>query len=169
MKIENLLTLWLMAKMREIVNLGKVEEVKLVFKCFFVFVFFFLPAASGAEGRTPETLMTLFILTVVQGFILCKACSHMFLFDSCNNTMSLISCHSLPRYSHMSLLLFLDPVKLLLALGPLHMFSLCLGMFSPTPTFPPFFLKYHSLRRCSLTSQIKLYLPVVVVVVICIL
>lgn len=118
-----------------------------VFNCFLIFSL--CPAASGAEGRTPETPMTVWIPTVGQGFVLCKACSHTFLFDSCNNTMSLISCHSPPQCNHSSFLLFLDHIKLLLALGLLHMLSPCLGMFSPPPAFPPSLLKYYSLRRCS--------------------
>lgn len=50
-------------------------------------VFPFQPAASGAEGRAPETLRPVLILTAVQGFVLCKACLHTFLFDSHTNTI----------------------------------------------------------------------------------
>lgn len=117
-----------------------------VFNCFLIFSLW--PAASGAEGRTPEAPMTVWIPTVGQGFVLCKACSHTFLFDSCNNTMSLISCHSPPQCNHSSFLLFLDHIKLLRASGLLHMLSPCLGMFSPPAAFPPSLLKYYSLRRC---------------------
>lgn len=81
--------------------------------------------------------------------LLCRACPHTFLSDSCNNTTSLISCHSPSPRNHSSVLLFLDHVRLLLALGLLHVLSPCPRMFSPPPAFPPSSLTCYSPRRCS--------------------
>lgn len=100
--------------------------------------------------------MTMLILTMVQGLVLCKAWSHTSLFDSYNNTMSLISATVPLDVATWVFLLFLDDVKLLLASGPLHMLSPCLGMFSPLPSFPLSFLKY-PLRRYSFTSLLFYY------------
>lgn len=81
-------------------------------------------------------LMTVFILTLVQGFVLCKACSHTFLFDSCNTTMSLISCHSPPWCNHVSLVAVLGPCQTPPCLGAFaHVIPLSWNVLS-TPDLP---------------------------------
>ena len=146
MPIENRLALSLMAKMREIVNLGRMEEeVKLVFKCFFLFD---LQCVLLRTGLLKHWWVCSLSQTYRARFVLGKACSHTFLFDSCNNTVRLISCHSSPQCSHRSLLAVLGP----------HQTPSCLGAFAyviplswnilSSLYFPPSLLKYHSLRRC---------------------
>lgn len=75
--------------------------------------------------------------------------------------MSLISCHSPTQRSHLRLLAVLGPHQTPPCLEASHTLSSGLGMFSPPFTFSPSLLTCHSLMGCSLTSQIKLHLSVI--------
>lgn len=145
MQIENRLALSLMAKMREIVNLGRMEEeVKRVCKCFF----FFLTCCVCCWGQDSWNTDDCAHFHRGTGLGLYSA-KHVHTHFSLMlvTTQWGLSPATLPLNEATGVfLLFLDHIKLLLALGPLHMLSPCLGIFFPPPAFPPSLLKYHSLR-----------------------